>query len=367
MNNFNKHNLNEPKYKQLIDYIIQYIKNGDLKPHDRIFTELELMDKFKISRHTVRKAFDHLVNEGWLYKVQGKGTFVSYPSDHFKGDGKLIAVVTTYLGDYIFPDIIEGIENVLTQNEYSIILGNTDNKIEKERVVLKNLLSNNLQGLITEPTKSVFSNPNKDIYQQFINRGIPIIFINGYYEDMESSYIIEDDIHAGYIATKHLVMEGHKKIGGIFKSDDMQGHRRYQGFVKCLREFNIEIPEKSVIWYSTEDRDDFFNDQDYIKILLRRLNSSSAVVCYNDQIAVRLLEILKNNGIRVPDDCSIVSFDNSNIAHTAEVKLTTVAHPKAALGERAAHALLELIKDKGLLIQEKMQPKLIVRESTKKI
>ncbi|SCY69946.1 GntR family transcriptional regulator [Alkaliphilus peptidifermentans] len=367
MNNLSMDNLNEPKYKKLIDYIIEYIKNGDLKPNDKIFSELELMDRFNISRHTVRKAFDRLVNEGWLYKVQGKGTFVSYPSANLKRDGKLIAVVTTYLGDYIFPEIIEGIENVLTQKGYSIILGNTDNKIEKERVVLKNLLSNNLCGLITEPTKSVFSNPNNDIYQQFINRGIPIMFINGHYNDFKSSYIIEDDIHAGYIATKHLVLEGHERIGGIFKSDDMQGHRRYQGFVKCLREYNIEIPEKGVIWYSTEDRDDFFNDKDYINILLRRLNNCSAVVCYNDQIAVRILDILKNNGLRVPDDYSIVSFDNSNIAQTAEVKLTTVAHPKAVMGERAANALLEIIDDKSLLIQEKMEPKLVIRESTKKV
>lgn len=360
-------NINQPKYKLLMEYIIQYIKNGDLKHNDKIFSENELMDRFSISRHTVRTAIGKLVNDGWLYKQQGKGTFVSDPSAHLKSNGKLIGVVTTYLKDYIFPDIISGIEKILSENNYSIILGNTNNKIEKERMVLTNLLNNHLDGLIIEPTKSVFSNPNQDIYQQFINRGIPIVYIHGHYNNIPGSYIEEDDILAGYIATKHLVQQGHTNIGGIFKSDDIQGHGRYEGFVNCLREFDLPISEKGIMWFSTEDIDTLYHDEAYSKMMIERLSNCTAIVCYNDQVALRMLEIFKQEGLKVPNNYSMVSFDNSNIAQTSEVKLTTVAHPKSILGSKAASSLINIINNKDLIIQEKMKPELIIRESTRKL
>lgn len=360
-------NGHEPKYKQLMAYIIQYIKNGDLKHNDKIFSEIELMDKFNLSRHTVRKSIGQLVNDGWLYKQQGKGTFVSNPSTHLKSNGKLIGVVTTYLKDYIFPDIIAGIEDVLSDNGYSIILGNTNNKIEKERVVLTHLLNNRLDGLIIEPTKSIFPNPNKDLYEQFINQGVPIVYIHAHYSNIPSSYIEEDDKQAGYIATKHLVEQGHTHIGGMFKSDDVQGHGRYEGFINCLREYKLPISEKGIIWFSTEDKNTLYEDEAYSKILLERIKDCTSLVCYNDQVAFRMLSILKKATLQVPKDYSIVSFDNSNLAQTAEVKLTTVAHPKSILGARSASALLEIIRDKNLTITEKMKPELIIRESTRKI
>lgn len=355
----------EPKYKQLMDFIIEYIKNGDLKHNDKIFSENELMDKFDISRHTVRTAINRLVNEGWLYKQQGKGTFVSDPSAHLKNKGKLIGVVITYLKDYIFPDIITGIEEVLSEENYSILLGSTNNKIEKERMVLTNLLNNNLAGLIIEPTKSVFPNPNKDIYQKFIDRGIPIIYIHGHYNNISASYIEEDDNLAGFMATEHLVELGHKNIGGIFKSDDIQGHGRYEGFINCLRKHDLPISEKGTMWFSTEDIGTFYKDESYSKIIIERLSECTAVVCYNDQIALRILEIFDKAGINVPEDYSVIGFDNSKIAESA--KLTTIAHPKSALGSKAAKSLIKIINNQNLVIKEKMKPTLIVRESSKKI
>ncbi|MBC7958581.1 MAG: GntR family transcriptional regulator [Vallitaleaceae bacterium] len=356
----------ETKYQLVKDYITEYIQKGALKFNDKIYSELELMNLFNVSRHTVRKAIDDLVNEGWLYKKQGKGTFISNPKANEEKQGRLIGVVATYLNDYIFPEIITGIDHILSQNGYSILLGNTNNKIEKERLVLKNMLEQQLDGLILEPTKSVFPSHNKDILQKFIDRGIPILYIHASYSNLPSSYIMEDDVKAGYIATEHLVGLGHKKIGSIFKNDDLQGHGRYEGMIDCLRQYDLPIDEECMVWFSTEDQK-LFSDEAYTKMILKRLADCTALICYNDQIALQMMEILKRNQIFVPEDLSIVSFDNSNLAGNVEVKLTTIAHPKAALGERAASALLQMIQDKTIRIQEKMEPVLVERASTRQM
>ena len=138
------------------------------------------------------------------------------------------------LNDYIFPKIIAGAEEVFSGKGYSILLGNTNNDSDKERLILKNMVDNNLAGLIIEPTKSVFPNHNKDLFDQMIQRGIPVLFIHATYQNVDSSYIIEDDVKAGQMATDYLVKMGHQKICGIFKHDDMQGLLLYVNLVMRL-------------------------------------------------------------------------------------------------------------------------------------
>ncbi|MBZ4669069.1 MAG: GntR family transcriptional regulator, arabinose operon transcriptional repressor [Epulopiscium sp.] len=355
---------NEPKYIQLKEFIKNYISEGQLKADDKLFSEHELANRFQISRHTVRKAIGELINEGWLYQVQGKGTFVANTEGESKKKSKLIGVITTYLKDYIFPDIIYGIDEVLSKEGYTILLGHTNNEFEKERNCLLNMLNNNLDGLIIEPTKSVLPNPNIDIYERFKAEGIPIVFIHAYYNNFEASYVMEDDVLGGYMATRHLIEQGHQRIAGIFKSDDLQGLGRFQGFVQAHREHNLTINEKHILWFSSQDFDRLLLDDAYIQRFIHRLKTCTGLICYNDQIAINMLEILRTQGIHVPGDCAVVGFDNSELAQQGEIKLTTVAHPKEKLGRKAAASLLELINGTKECIQEKMEPELIMRDST---
>lgn len=354
---------NKPKYQKLKDYIINIINSGELKSDEKIYSENELAQKFDISRHTVRQAIGELTNEGWLYRVQGKGTFVNERLEH-KNINKNIGVVTTFLSDYIFPSIIRGIDEVLSKTEYNIVIGCTNNKHEKERAVLQNLLDQNIDGLIIEATKSALPNPNLDLYLEFKNRDIPIVFIHEYYRDITPSYVVEDDFKAGFMAAMHLIDLGHKKIGGIFKIDDIQGHKRFAGFQKAQLDSGIKCSDSSVLWYDTDDVDMKINMEDSMLNIL--LSECTAIECYNDQISLKIIEIAKKKGIIIPQQLSIVSFDDSQLALASEVKLTTIAHPKEALGREAANAMLAIINKTINSYYKKMEPKLIVRESTKK-
>lgn len=354
---------NAPKYVQLKDYIKSIIEEGSLKPGDKLYSENELAKKFTISRHTVRQAIGELVNDNWLYRVQGSGTFINKAAGTKKEKSGIIGVITTYLDDYIFPSIIKGIDSVIGHEGYSIILGHTDNKLEKEALCLQNMLDKNVDGFIIEPTKSALPNPNRSFYEEIARRKIPYVFINGYYPSLEGSYIIEDDELGGYLAAKHLFSLGHERIAGVFKVDDIQGHGRYSGMVRAHREMGKNIPEDTITWYTTEDIALLFS-QEGAGSLISRITRCTGAICYNDQIATKVMDILRDKKIKVPEELSLVSFDDSDLASAGEIKMTTLAHPKERLGERAAQGLLDIMAGRHKSVREKMKPELIIRNST---
>lgn len=356
--------MQKPKYQLVKEYIIETIKQEGLEPGDKIWSENQLAKKFKVSRHTVRQAIGELANEGWLYKIHGKGTFVGDRLGEKSNKIKSIGVMTTYLNDYIFPSIILGIDEVLSKAGYNMVLGCTDNRHDKERLCLENFVKADVQGIIIEPTKSALPNPNLDVYKQIINKGIPIFFIHGSYQELDCPYVVVDDVEAGYLATDYLIKLGHKNIGGIFKIDDIQGHYRFKGYQMALADSKIEVKDSNILWFDTDDNRDEFIKRDHEKFE-DLIKSCSAIVCYNDQIALKVVNTIRNKGLSIPDDISLVSFDDSQLAVVSDVKLTTVAHPQQKLGRIVAESLINKINGGRGKDKIRMEAELIIRDSAK--
>lgn len=364
------------------DRIKEWITSGDIKPGDKIYSENELVKMFGVSRHTVRQAIGDLVHEGWLYREQGAGTFCSNRAIQQKQDqessttkqpaaenGKNIGVITTYISDYIFPTIIRGIEAYLTDQGYSLTLASTDNNIEKEKQCLQSMLSRNIDGLIVEPTKSSSYNQNVNYYLELEKNNIPYLMINQYYSQLVPPHIIVDDKKGGFIATEHLIELGHQNIIGIFKTDDLQGVHRMQGYIQAFRDNNLTLSPEMIISYTTEEKDNSLLDQ-VRKILLTSDTRPTGIVCYNDQIAIAVLNLLRELEFNVPEDISIVGFDDSYLAEATETKLTSVTHPKMEMGIEAAKWIVSAVENRstnGNQYSTIYTPELIVRSSTTSI
>src|SRR3954470_2040763 len=278
--------------------ITEWITSGKVKPGDKIYSENELVKMFGVSRHTIRQAVGDLVHEGLLYREQGAGTFCSYKKDQTNEqtpslihtsntNGKNIGVITTYISDYIFPSIIKGIESYLTAQGYSLTFACTDNDVEKEKQCLQTMLSRNIDGLIVEPTKSSNYNPNISYYLELEQNNIPYLMINQYYSQLMPPFIIMNDEHGGFIATEHLINLGHEKIIGLFKTDDLQGVNRMQGFIRAFREHNLPFFPDMVITITTEDKDSNLVEQ--LQQFFMTDKKPTAIVCYNDQLALQVL------------------------------------------------------------------------------
>ena len=352
------------KYYTLMEELKQAIMSGSIKPGEKLPSENELSDRYHISRHTVRKALSILINEGYIEAEHGRGTFCSQRMGHMK-NSRNVAVVTTYISDYIFPRLIQGMDKVLTENGYSIILKNTANSRTKEERVLEDILTKDIEGLIIEPSKSQIYCKHTNLYAMLDQYEIPYVFIQGVYSQMiDKPHILMDDCKGGYMVTKHLIDAGHRKILGIFKADDFQGKERHKGYVKALQEAGIAYDPDMVVWFHTEDRKT--KPAMMMEVFLEQKVEMDAVVCYNDQIAIEVIRCLQRNGLRVPEDISVTGYDNSVIAE-GTVGLTTITHPQEKLGEMAAELLLEKIRkvpEEKSRIPRLIQPELIVRGST---
>lgn len=352
-----------PKYLKVAKWIKDKVESNELKSGEKLYSENELSSMFSMSRQTVRHGIDILVQEGIVERIQGSGTYIK--KDVYSRPKTLnIAVVTTYVDRYIFPNVIKAIETVLSNAGYSTQIAFTDNTLEKESAILNKFLeSNSIDGLIIEPTKSGIPNPNIKLYETLKKRGIPIIFINSYYPDLDLPHVSMDDREAGLLAVNHLIKSGHTKIGGIFKADDRQGHFRYSGYIKGMLDAGLKINEKNIIWIDTEDINHM---EDNEKRIISRLEGCTGCVCYNDEVAGPFVEICRKNNIYIPEQLSIVSIDDSDLATYCEVPLTSVAYPIMELGQKAAQNLLELIKDRSYDANHEFSTKITIRDSVKK-
>jgi GntR family transcriptional regulator, arabinose operon transcriptional repressor len=356
-----------PKYMQLKQEIISWIHSGKFKPEEKLPSEHEMSELFGFSRQTVRQAIGELVQEGWLERAQGKGTFVSKtPSNTRKPvDVKTVALITTYISDYIFPTIVRGVESTLRSRGYRLLLSSTDNLKDKERESLEMVMSQMPNGLIIEPTKSAEGNPNFNYFLSLDYQNIPYLMIHETYSDLACPCIKLDDEFGGFVAAEHLIQLGHRRIVGFFKTDDLQGINRLKGFTQAHREYGIPLPPNSIMRYSTEDRSTL--PHQYLNELLESDQRPSAIVCYNDELAIELLQVIRGKGLQVPNDISIVGFDDANLATATEVKLTTLSHPKEEMGKLAAEMLLAWIEKTSKPENKVFIPELIVRESTRKV
>ena len=275
--------------------------------------------------------------EGLTERVQGSGTYVKTFSDRVKSYN--IAVITTYITDYIFPTVLSGIEQTLAEKQYRSMLASTQNRVDNERRLLEDFLEKNIDGFIIEGTKTALPNPNIDLYQRINNMGLPVVFINGFYQELRRSvYVISDDRQGGYEACSFLIGKGHSKIAGIFKSDDGQGLGRYAGMTSAMIENGLRVHDENVLWFTTVDQDKLIET-----FALDTVQGCTAVICYNDLVAVKLIELLRANNIRVPQDMAVISFDNSAFSDIAAVKITSLDYPKENLGRLAAEKLLNML------------------------
>lgn len=354
-----------PKYRKVIDWVEEEIKEGRLRPGEKLYSEKELGEMFRMSRQTVRHALEILEQDGIISRQRGSGTYINENRIEYLAKRKQIGIITTYLDNYIFPGIIKGIEDILYKKDYAAQISFTNNSWARERNILESTLErDDVAGMIIETTKSGLPNPNLHLYQELLKRKIPVLFFNCSYPELNIPHVSMNDVQAGYEAAKLLIDKGHRKIGGVFKLDDGQGHRRYKGYLQAMLERGLEAPDKHVVWIDTEDLKNIRLIMDKV---VSRLKDRTAFVSYNDEVTFALMEQFKERGIRIPEDISVASIDNSELSLIGEIKLSSVPHPMDELGKTAARNIIKMIEDPHFDGNYEFDVHVIDRDSVKKI
>ncbi|MGW8115142.1 GntR family transcriptional regulator [Caproicibacterium sp. NSD3] len=334
----------QKKYIQLYSHITDTIKSGGYISGDKLPTELELAETYGVSRQTVRQALEKLEKDGFISKVQGSGSYITDSAAIIKQTMR-IAVITTYISTYIFPSILRGIENVATANHYSLMLSATNSSIAKEREILRNFSINSVDGIIIEGTKTAFPNPNLTFYKFLADKNIPLVFINGYYPELfEDKHdkivcVVTEDYKGAYSQTLELIRKGHSLIGGIFKCDDIQGIRRYSGYIDALTKEEIGINDDCIIWFNTETKLSIEQQMARSKML----SECTAILCYNDEVAMQVLSYYEKTPGKLT---ALRSFDGTLSGQQHGIDFNSLVHPKEKLGQLAANKLLSIIDGK---------------------
>ncbi|MBN2658109.1 MAG: GntR family transcriptional regulator [Spirochaetales bacterium] len=359
-----------PTYLQIEEQMITYFRRNNFSYGDKLPTEHQLMEVYDVSRTTIRKTLEVLKNKGLIDKSQGSGTFYTGRPNSVAGGkkGKTLGLVNYFFMDYIYTEILRGIEEEASLAGYSVMIANSYRSDEKQCENIENLLKQNVDGLILEPTHSLQINSNHPIHQILEKSGVPVVTTHWGISSKSLSTVTLDDVYAGKLAARYLLDKGHRKIAYIYKEDIQAGDDRHKGLTSELNKSGVPLQEKYRYPYN-----DFDEEQNGLQgyLLTRKLieentdDPPTAIFYFNDNLAIQGYKALAELGINVPEDISILGFDDHSNAAIVSPPLTTFAHPKYDLGRWVAKILIDEIENESKALPMKLifEPKLVERGS----
>lgn len=358
-------NPNLPKYLAIAEWMKENIYNNTFKAGEKLISENKLCQKFEISRQTARQAIAVLEEEGLVIKKQGSGTYINPISLKARLNTKTIALILPELSNDQTPTMLTEMEDLFSTAGYQLTIRLTHHQVTREREHLLALLNADIAGLIVEGTKSALPNPNLDLYQEFLTHHIPLLFIHNYYPGLPCHFIMTDDTACGQLATRHLIQQGHQKIGGLFQFNTLKGNFFYKGFLTEMYDHHLGVDEKHLIWYGTETTEHLFS-QGNLSNLLDTLRRFTAILCDSEEVALKLIQHLTNEtSLNVPNDLSLVTLGNTKLSQLATPPLTSIDPGRPTIGKLAAESLIQQIEDQETMINHICQPTLIPRQSVK--
>lgn len=270
---------------------------------------------------------------------------------------ELIALFVPRIMNPFFSQLVESMEIAAAEHNYQLIICQTRYSSEKELNYMNLLKTKQVDGVILASIQNDW-----EVLEPFLDYG-PIVLCNEFDEQANVPSVMLDQVHGGYIATKHLLEQGHRRIAycrGSTRSN-VANHREI-GFRKALSEYGIVFDEQ----YAFRDT---LHSEDGRRVFHRMLSLSeppTAVFTGSDEVAAGIISEAKKHGCKVPDHLAVVGFDNQAITQLMEPTITTVHQPVEKMAQKALEVMIEKIHSRTYRQHEiyKFPLKLIIRGST---
>ena len=368
----------KPLYKEIYAELERKILTGELTDGDKISTEMEIVEKYSVSRITAKRVMEDLARDGYIERKRRLGSFVKSnrktiaPSSaqRMKTDDMLhLALVSPFPpeGFDLFKNIIQNADdNRIIPSMYI-----TENSIEKEATVLENLLKYNLGGLIMAPIER---RENSFLYHQFRKNGVPVVFIDRHLPWLDIPYVSTNNYKAMYDLTEWVIGQGYKDIAflGNFEVVSVENNR-LRGFMQALMDNGLTQDSRWLHFLEAEPNNKInylvWREErilEYFKILQRMNALPEVIMCINDELASVTMKVCAQLNFNVPGDISITGFDNSSLYNTVNEMLTTVDQNYTALGNLALNLLLDVKNGKAVPSEQLIDIKIIIRDSVRR-
>ena len=325
-----------------------------------------------VSFSTVARALrgDPLVKEKTKKKILKIAEELHYyPNSLAKGlkirKTETIGIILNDLKNPFFADIFKIIADTLNQKGYTMLLCDSNYNLELERKNIITMLSKGADGIVISPV-----NEKSDNIRYIIESELKAVFIDSIPEYTNVNYVYVNHERAGFLATEYLIQNGHKKILVLNGPETFSPSEHfYKGYVKALSKHNINLNKKLIINrdVSIENGFEAFSEMHKYK---RSMNDYdfTGVITLSDLFALGVYEASQKFGFRIPDDYSVIGYDNIFASKYVSPPLTTVHQPKNRIGEKSINILLEKIQnDNNEFEKVVLEPQLVTRESVKNI
>ncbi|EMT39121.1 LacI family DNA-binding transcriptional regulator [Thermoanaerobacter thermohydrosulfuricus] len=264
-----------------------------------------------------------------------------------------IIVVIPDITNTFFSKILLGMQDVANANGYNVLLCNTNNDVEKELEYIRFTERRGADGIIFLTARVNYTNILE------LTKTCPVVVACEYIDNLDIPTVSINNFKAAYEATEYLIKLGHKKIAYINGPEGIVLSRdRLRGYKAALERYGIEIDEKLIF------EGDFYYESGYKHAKQILENEATAVFTASDDMAAGFIRYCIDNNIKVPEEVSVVGFDNIKLASIIKPELTTIAQPMYEIGTTAMDMLIKLIK--GEEVEKRnivLEHQLIVRES----
>jgi GntR family transcriptional regulator of arabinose operon len=357
-------------YEEIQNDLIQKIQNGIYRVGEKIPSEMEIAKLYHVSRITATKALTELSLSGYIYRLQGKGSYVNAPDKRFKPgtllatrppaqvEGtKKIGLIIPEHSDYHSSNIIRGVIQTLPFPDYYVNIVLSQNE-HLEEYALNFMAQNAFSGIILFPVDSEFY--SDVILQMHVNK-YPLVLIDRYFPGISCSSVICDNRKGASMATEHLIAAGHEKIA--FFADAAYQEQitsiRYDSYIKTMISHNLQVMSYENFFRegtATQGHQAFINRV--------KTGEITAVVASNSHVAIKIVNLCKSNNITLPGQLSIICFDMPDVNDPLGGDFAAyIEQDSLEMGRQAAAILHDMLIGKAEGKRVVLMPKLVANTS----
>lgn len=315
-----------------------------------------------VSRVLNKKGKDHRIKEEASNKIRQIAQDLNYVPNQLARGLRLqkthaIGLVIPDISNPFFAHVSRVIQIESYKLGYTLMVCNTDENQETEIEQIQLLLSKGVDGFIIMPVGL-----KSDHIQELIDNRIPLVLLDRCFDSINTNSVLVDNYSGAYKAVEHMIKYGHKRIAIIQGlRNTSTNNMRVKGYTDALKNYDIEIDERFIVGK------DYRRENGYIesKLLLKLSNPPTAIFCTSDLITLGTLDAISEEKIKIPEDISIISFDDIDFAPYLFTPLTAVQQPKQIMGEMAVKLLYDDLRSKGKIEKSRieLEPVLNIRKS----
>lgn len=308
---------------------------------EKEITIYDIADRLNVSIATVSRALkdDPVVNKKTKKKIFDLAEELGYRSNHFARNLRnqrtdTIGVIVPRLNSYFMSTVIAGIENVANSEGYNLIISQSSESQQKEKLSANTLFNNRVDGVLVS---LAYDTDDLSHFDQFFRKNIPVIFFDRTEDNKQFTNVLIDNRRAAYAATKHLIEQGCQRIVHITAKTKRNVYvDRLDGYKQALAENNIDFRDDYLMMGNLS----LEAGMEAAEVILKMSPLPDGVLVANDNCAVGCMLAVKQSGIRIPDDIAFVGFNNDPVSKVIEPNLTTINYPGYEMGEVAARNLI---------------------------